>query len=342
MSEKPSAVATSIQRYSLPVMHGVALIAHVVSVIMAFQTNEKDDQISFAVTEVKEDGAIAPMTGVLGELKPMMMLATSDFIVIGIMFVHLARHLIGGQLAGAYSGSMGMVMSFFHVAAYSISHFLALMTVYFIAGYRDDVSLYVILASIVGAEAVQHMVANPRSTLSSNSKRTLAVVSAIGLLVAAIRIGLTLWTRDDNGLQGGIDAFVFLLVAEALKVINEIFTQSQKSGSLVKAEDRSAWSKAVDSRHVHVVLDLVIKVLLVWHLNLSNYIAESATGVASIDDLKDWRSITMWVTILFPGLFLIYCVGAMYGAVPPLLVSQTFQDFPSATLEEKERMLQVA
>lgn len=337
-----ASVQDSIKRYSLPVMHGVALVGHVISVIFAFQTNEKDDQISFAITEVNENGTIAPMTGVLGELKPMMMLATSDIIVIGIMAVHLARHLMGGQLAGAYSGSMGMLMSFLHVAAYSVSHFLALMTVYFVAGYRDDVSLYVILASIVGAEAVQHMVANPRSTLSSNSKRMLAVVSAIGLLVAAIRIGLTLWTRDDNGLQGGIDAFVFLVAAEALKVINEIFTQSQKSGSLIKEEDRSAWSKAVDSRHVHVVLDLVIKVLLVWHLNLSNYIAESATGVASIDDLKSYRTTTTWVTIIFPGVFLLYCVAAMYKAVPPLLVSQSFQDFPSATLDEKERMLQVA
>ena len=282
-----ASVQDSIKRYSLPVMHGVALVGHVVSVIMAFQTNEKDNQISFAVTEVNENGTIAPMTGVLGELKPMMMLATSDIIVIAIMAVHLLRHFMGGQLAGAYSGSMGMAMSFLHVAAYSISHFLALMTVYFIAGYRDDVSLYVILASIVGAEAVQHMVANPRSSLSSNSKRTLAVVSAIGLLVAAIRIGLTLWTRDDNGLQGGIDAFVFLVAAGSFESYQRNFHPKSKEGSLIKAEDRSAWSKAVDSRHVHVVLDLVIKVLLVWHLNLSNYIAESATGVASIDDLKE-------------------------------------------------------
>ena len=337
-----ASVQDSIKRYSLPVMHGVALVGHVVSVIMAFQTNEKDNQISFAVTEVNENGTIAPMTGVLGELKPMMMLATSDIIVIAIMAFHLLRHFMGGQLAGAYSGSMGMAMSFLHVAAYSISHFLALMTVYFIAGYRDDVSLYVNLGFDCWSGSCSAYGCKPTQLLSSNSKRTLAVVSAIGLLVAAIRIGLTLWTRDDNGLQGGIDAFVFLVAAEALKVINEIFTQSQKSGSLIKEEDRSAWSKAVDSRHVHVVLDLVIKVLLVWHLNLSNYIAESATGVASIDDLKDWRSITTWVTILFPGVFLLYCVAAMYGAVPPLLVSQSFQDFPSATLDEKERMLQVA
>ena len=41
-----ASVQDSIKRYSLPVMHGVALVGHVISVIFAFQTNEKDDQIN--------------------------------------------------------------------------------------------------------------------------------------------------------------------------------------------------------------------------------------------------------------------------------------------------------
>ena len=333
-----------IKSYSLPIMHLVSLAAHVTSCIFAFQYNEKDDKVSFAVTEVDEKGVVSPMTGVLGKLKPMIILATCNIIVAVTMFVHLVRYL-SGRASDIYKGSMAMVVSAFHIAAYALSHFLALLSVFLIAGYRDDLSLWMILAAVIVAEAVQHMMANPSSRLSAGSKRTLAVAAGAGLIIAALRIGLTLWTRDDNGMQGGIDAFVFLIAAEGLKVVNEIFTQSQKSAKPTKPDgddEASMWAKAVDSRHVHVVMDLVIKVLLIWHLNLTNYIAEGATSVGTIDELKDQRSAVTWVTILFPGVFLVYCVAAMYKMVPPLLAGQSFEQYPSATLEEKERMLQVA
>ena len=348
----------TISKFSLPLLYGVTMVAHIVSAIFALQYNELESQktetdgnvtnmkIRFALNEVKKDGTIGDMTGVFGNLTGFGMLGTTDIIVASTMAVHLLRYFVAEDFL-TYKGWFGMALSFLHISSYSISHFLALLSFYLVAGYRQGLAAIIIFVITVIAEAVQHMAASPQSNLKPASKRLLALFSMAGLITYAILIGMTLTTREENGLQGGVIAFVFLITAEGLKFLNEIYTQSQKG--TIKGE-ASTFSRAVDSRHVHMVLDLCIKCLLVWYIHLTNAINTGdgvlVGGPDNVDytnaDLKDQRGGVVIALLVYAGLFLLYVVGAAMGRLPALQAQQSFEKFPSSTLDERSRMLQVA
>lgn len=286
------------------------------------------------------------MEGVFGDITGFGMLATCDFIVAGTMLVHLLRYFAVKDSLN-YKGNMGRVLSLLHIASYSISHWLALLAFYLIAGYRGNLGAILLFVLVVVSEAIQHMATAPSSNLDPMSKRLLAGFGSAGLVVFAVLIGMTLWTRDDNGLQGGIDAFVFILVAESLKILNEWFTQSQKGP--IKGET-SSYSRAIDSRHAHMVIDFCIKCILVWHINLTNAINDGdgvlvgADETYSTDDLKNQRGVSMIILFIYAGLFVLYALIGTFspGTLPKLQAEQSFEDFPSGSLEERKSMLQVA
>lgn len=347
-----------ISKYSLPALYTLTLIGHVVSAIFALSYNDLESQstaadgnttnykIRFALQEVKNNGSLGDMKGVFGDLTGFGMLATCDFIVASTMFVHLLRYFALKDSLN-YEGTMGKLLSLLHIASYSISHWLALLAFYLVAGYRGNVGAILLFVLVVVSEAIQHMATAPSSNLDPLSKRLLAGFGSAGLIVFAVMIGNTLWTRDDNGLQGGIDAFIFILIAESLKILNEWFTQSQKGP--IKGET-SSYSRAIDSRHAHMVIDFCIKCILVWHINLTNAINEG-DGVLvgsdtdySTDDLKDHRFVSIIVLLIYAGLVLLYAlIGTVSpGTLPKLQAEQSFRDFPSGSLEERKSMLQVA
>ena len=98
---------------------------------------------------------------------------------------------------------------------------------------------------------------------------------------------------------------------------------------------------------MHVVLDLTIKILVVWYVHLSNYISQGtvAFNIKDMDAMKESRNAVGWIMILFPSIFVVYMLLGDFVGAPKLLAnganSQFFQ-FPAATMDEKERMLQVA
>ena len=95
-----------------------------------------------------------------------------------------------------------------------------------------------ILAAVIVGSCTAHD-GQPDSRLSAGSKRTLAVAAGAGLIIAALRIGLTLWTRDDNGMQGQV--VVFLIAAEGLKVVNEILHKAKKPTKPDGDDEASMW-----------------------------------------------------------------------------------------------------
>ena len=99
-----------------------------------------------------------------------------------------------------------------------------------------------------------------------------------------------------------------------------------------------------------MVLDLCIKCLLVWHIHLTNAIS-TGYGVLvggpddadySKDDLKDQRGGVVIALLIYAGVFLLYVIGAAMGRLPALQAEQSFEKYPSSTLDERKRMLQVA
>ena len=349
MSEKRTEYEV-VKNYSLPVFHGIAWVAHLISLIMA-QTAKDNDTLVFKLTEINETtAATQDMTGALGNLKPTGMLTASDSMVLAMMTIHLFRRAMFSTLGDVYNmgekgkiNFLGYVASLVHIAIYSISHFLAVLAVLLTLGNRDDFLLLLILAAIVVAETIQHLSANPYSNISYQSKRMLAVVGMVPLVTAGVRIFTAGMSRADS-LPGIAATVIVLLAAEAMKLFTEIFTQSQKPG-FPKGEAKSRFATSIDSRHMHVVLDLTIKILVVWYVHLSNYISQSivAFNIKDMDAMKDSRNTVGWIMIVFPSVFTAYMLlGSFVGAPKLLATGDSFFEFPAATMDEKERMLQVA
>jgi len=349
---------TTISKYSLPILYGITLLGHALSAIFALQYNEYESQetqadgnvtnykIRFALQDVKDDGSLGDADGVFGDLTGFGMLATCDIIVASTMFVHLLRYVALKDSLN-YKGMIGKLISLIHIASYSISHWIALLAFYLVAGYRGALGAGLLFMVTVIAEAILHMATAPASSLDPMSKRLLAAFGSAGLIVYAVLVGMTLMTRDENGLQGALYAFVYLLIGESLKFLNEWFTQSQKGQ--IKGET-SSYSRAIDSRHAHLVIDLCVKMLIVWYINLTNAIG-SGDGVLvgedvnySKADLKDQRAGVMWALFIYAGVFILYAlIGTISpGSVPKLQAEQSFEDFPSGSLEERKSMLQIA
>ena len=98
---------------------------------------------------------------------------------------------------------------------------------------------------------------------------------------------------------------------------------------------------------MHVVLDLTIKILVVWYVHLSNYISQGtvAFNIKDMDAMKDSRSTVGWIMIVFPSVFVAYMLLGSFVGAPKLLATgpySQFMQFPAGTMDEKERMLQVA
>ena len=324
------------KNYSLPVFHAIALLAHAISLIYA-QTAKDNDPLVYKLTEINETtGLTQDMTGALGNLKPTGMLTTSDAMVIAIMFIHLLRRAMFSNLGDVYNitnedGSMnpvGYVMSLVHIALYSLSHFFAVLAVLLTLGNRDDFLLLLILAAIVVAETIQHLSANPYSNISYQSKRMLAVVGMVPLVTAGVRIFTAGMSRADS-LPGIAATVIVLLAAEAMKLFTEIFTQSQKPGFPKKSEknpegfEPSRFATSIDSRHMHVVLDLTIKILVVWYVHLSKYISTNtvAFNIKDMDAMKSSRDSVAWIMIIFPGIFVVYMLLGSFVGAPKLLAT---------------------
>ena len=356
MSEKRTEYE-AVKNYSLPVFHAIAWVAHLISLVMA-QTAKDNDTLVFKITEINATtAATQDMTGALGNLKPTGMLTASDAMVLSIMTVHLFRRAMFSSLGDVYNmgekgkiNFIGYVASLLHIAIYSISHFLAVLAVLLTLGNRDDFLLLLILASIVVAETIQHMSANPYSNITYQSKRMLAVVGMVPLVTAGVRIFTAGMSRAES-LPGIAATVIVLLAAEAMKLFTEIFTQSQKPGFPKLSKDNpdgfleSRFATSIDSRHMHVVLDLTIKILVVWYVHLSNYISQGtvAFNIKDMDAMKDSRNTVGWIMIVFPSVFTAYMLlGSFVGAPKLLATGDSFFEFPAATLDEKERMLQVA
>merc|ERR1719506_3247948 len=114
-------------------------------------------------------------------------------------------------------------------------------------------------------------------------------------------------SRADS-LPGIAATVIVLLAAEAMKLFTENFTQSQKPGYPKKSKDNptglntSRFATSIDSRHMHVVLDLTIKILVVWYVHLSNYISQNtvAFNIKDMDAMKDARGWVGLIMIVFP------------------------------------------
>jgi len=324
---------------ALSISHGVNLILHGVSLYFSASLSSKvSDSQKYSLTEVKSDGSVAAVeSGMFYNINPMNQLTIMNIIVIFIMLVHLLRTGMDGvRDALSYDGGAdgargigGMLMQALHIACYGISHFLAIYVVFLISGYRDLLSATLIFVSVIGLEALQHFSANPNPPdlkLNPLSRAFIGFFTGVPTLVAVIMVGAAINNRDlPNGLLG----FIALLVLEGLKFVVQ---------TLPFIRDLVG-----DPRVAHAFHDALIKVFAVWFLLIQSLQKDGGID-GETTELSDRTTAVGWSGLAIFALYFIYVGLGLLGVVPKISEpsEQDKRDFPSATMEEKSRMLQVA
>ena len=346
---------------ALSISHGVNLILHGVSVYYSLSLSDKvSDSQKYTLTEIKKHVTPAvinatdnttitpeiityPAQPITDEnsmfymINPMNQLTIMNFIVIFIMLMHLLRTGMDGvRDALSYDGGAdgargigGMVMQAIHIACYGISHFLAIYIVFLISGYRDLLSATLIFVSVIGLEALQHFSANPNPPdleLNPLSRAFIGFFTGVPTLVAIIMVAVAIGNRD---LPNGVLGFVALLVLEGLKFAVQVIKPIR---DLVG-----------DPRVAHAYHDALIKVFAVWYLLIQSLQQDGGID-GETTELSDRTLAVGWsgfaIFVLYFGYVLLGLAGVGPGIATPS--EQDKRDFPSATMEEKSRMLQVA
>ena len=342
---------TFLQKVSSPlyVSHGVNLILHGVSLYYSATLSSKvSDSQKYSLTEVKSDGSIAAITdkdNIFYMINPMNQLTIMNIIVIVTMVVHMIRGLsdgvrdtlsydgdMGEDGEKVLKGSCGIFMQLLHIAAYGISHFLAIYIVFLISGYRDLLSATLIFVSVIGLEALQHFSSNPNKpelNLNPLSRAFIGFFTGVPTLVAVIMVGVAIENRD---LPNGVLGFVALLVLEGLKFLVQVLKPIR---TLVG-----------DSRVAHAYHDALIKVFAVWFLLIQSLQKDGGID-GETTELSDRTMAVGWAGLVIFVLYFAYALLAYNGILftkspDEEKLKEERRNFPSGSMEEKTRMLQVA
>lgn len=345
---------------SLSVSHILTVVVHTVSIIYASTLSEKvSDSQKYTMTEIKkhvtpavinatDNTTISPEVitypakavteGPFYMINPMNQIIVLNAVVLAAMLMHIAR-TVSSDVRDAlnYNGEKwfpGIFMQVLHIASYGISHFIAIFLIFLISGYRDVLSALLIFVAVISLEALQHFSANPNKPelgLDGMSKTLIGLFAGAPTLLSTIMIGVALGNRDR--LPHAVLAFVALIVLEALKFITEVLGSFNLSTYGLRQFDMPRIS--------HALYDVLIKVFLVWYLVLQAL--EETGGIDGETDLSTQYIIVGWVGCGAVILYMLYGpIAAMLGLPPIPAARLAKEDFPSATMEEKSRMLQVA
>lgn len=331
--------------------HFITWIANIVSFIFCMMyaskvTMEQKFSLQELVEEDKKVMLKDVTSGLFHDMNTLWILAISEIIVFCTMTVHVFRRVLGyGEKL--YSGkvvdedgeeqisNMSAAASVLHIASYTSSHFAALLSLYLMAGYKSTLAMIGLFLVTLSAEALQHLMSNPNTKLKEG-RSALIVFSAGGLLIYSIFIGIGLRLQDSADMDGATEAFVILIILESLKFLNELL----QGEPTVFGMKLSFWKTTVDARVAQAVLDAMIKTGLMWYMNLSYF---GKHGGLEDVDIETGKAIALAVTLSIGGLF--FLVSALGYCVPFLKEQKddaSKEEFPSATMSEKERMLQVA
>lgn len=321
---------------ALSLSHAMTLIVHGVSLGYAIHFMDKvPDSEHYTLTEIGADGAVPVTDGLFKNMNPMTLILIMNSIVGVTMLVHLGRRL-SGQLSNIY-GSMWIQL--LHILSYGISHFIAILLVALVAGFRDILSVTIIFTSALCVEALQHLSANPAKpdlgSLDNTSRGLVGLFAGLPTLVAIILIGIALDKQDLD--YSGL-AFVSLIVLEGMKFLTE-------AANYILSPIRflgDAFKEAFDTRVAHSVYDALLKVFVVWFILLEKL--EKSGGIDGEKDLTTAGSAAIgWSGVGIFALYFVYSFAApRFGWARLASPGISREEFPAGTMEEKSRMLQVA
>ena len=321
---------------ALSFSHGMTLIVHGVSLGYAIHFMDKvPDSEKYTLTVIEKGGPLPFTEGIFMNMNPMTLIMIMNIIVLATMAVHLFRKA-SGMLPDIYGS---MITQILHIASYGISHFIAIFLIALFAGVRDDLAVVVIFTSVLSLEALQHLSANPAppalDKLSGASAGLVGLFAGLPTLIAVILIGLAL---DKQGIENSGWAFASLLVLEGVKFLTEAASFLLEPLPFIG----SLYREGFDSRVAHSVYDALLKVFVVWFILLEKL--EKSGGIDGETDLSSLGSTVIgWVGVAIFALYVIYSLAAPRLGLPRLAspgISK--EEFPSGTMEEKSRMLQVA
>lgn len=319
---------------ALSISHVATLIAHGVSAVYSgILMSKVSDAQKYSLVGI---GKIVPEAeGLFANINPMTMIFVLNIISILTMVFHIARRASANdEGAPRFLSYDSYILQFFHISSYGITHFLALWIIFLVANLRDVGFVMIMFVAVLSLEALQHFVSNPAKPQVGVTKASRAMIGFFAgatplLAVVIIVIGLNAQDLPDKVL-----IMVSLVVLEGMKFLSE---------SIAQLDFFAEFAKVYDSRVAHAIYDMLIKTFLVWYVLLKQL--EKQGGIDGKNDLSTQTTILGWIGTAIFGLYVIYSLVNRWLAknLPKLTVPELDRaDYPSATMEEKSRMLQVA
>ena len=275
----------------------------------------------------------------VSDLQAPAMQMVSDIVVLAVSLLLFLRDLdvdvvkryidYEGQNLGGYQGG---ITSFVHIVLYAFTSVISTLMIYMFFGGQDFVLAVVLAIAAILSEAALHIVTRNSKEVKEGQllegqsepiSRFVMIIGGLGFLASAIIlfVNITVYATSSSDKTDTGSLFAAYIVALGLKVVHELLSNV------------STWWKGMfDRRHGHLIIDLALKGGVAWSvITREMYMAKDP-----IDD-KTLADAMPIATMILGAL-------AVIVAALPFVKKDARSNLqaPSGSMEEKERMLQVA
>lgn len=265
----------------------------------------------------------------VSDLQAPAMQMVSDIVVLAVSLLLFLRDLdvdvvkryinYEGQDLGGYQGG---ITSFVHIVLYAFTSVISTLMIYMFFGGQDFILAVVLGTAAILSEAALHIVTRS-SKPSEPISRFVMLIGGLGFLGSAIIlfVNITVYATSSSDKTDTGSLFAAYIVALGLKVVHELLSNVS-----------TWWKDMFDRRHGHLIIDLALKGGVAWSvITREMYMAKDPIDDKTLAD-------AMPIATMILG-----ALAVIVAALPFVKKdARSNLEAPSGSMEEKERMLQVA
>lgn len=268
----------------------------------------------------------------VSDLQAPAMQMVSDIVVLTVSLLLFLRDLdvdvVKRYINYEGQGYQGGITSFVHIVLYAFTSVISTLMIYMFFGGQDFIVAVVLGIAAILSEAALHIVTRNSKEAKEGEEpaeisRFVMLIGGLGFLGSAIIlfVNIIVYATSSSDKTDTGSLFAAYIVALGLKVVHELLSNVS-----------TMWKGMFDRRHGHLIIDLALKGGVAWSvITREMYMAKDP-----IDD-KTLADAMPIATMILGALALII-------AALPFVKKDARSNLqaPSGSMEEKERMLQVA
>ena len=315
------------QENTLGMFRLVTIVAHGVSLALALivrGNNSGSYPKHHLMTEQvnAQTGEVVKSTATISDLQAPAMQMTSDIVVLAVsvflflrdLDIKIFKDFFDYQGTGCM-GYQAALMSLLHVILYAFTSVISTLMIYMFFGGKSFLVAFLLSLLSIGAEAAKHMI-----EINGRRSDVARLIGISGMLASICILMVNILTyANSSGLDDTGVLVAGYFAALGGKVVHEYLI--------------STWGwygETFDRRHGHLVFDLALKGGVAWSvITREMYLAKDPVDDKTLADAMPWVTIALVV------------IGFIAARFIPK-DKRSDLEAPSGSMEEKERMLQVA